>query len=376
MRVGLIGTGFGTRVHLPAMRASSHIEVVAICSAQRARADAAADQWRIPFATDDYEELLQRDEVELVDICTPPDSHAQITIAALGAGKHVLCEKPLALDLGEAEAMAAAVEKTRVRVPALVDAVHHEMRYFPFRRLLRSLVSEGYLGELRYVVQAVAVDFGVNPMMEPYWYTWVARKEQGGGFLTGMLSHEIDLLRYTFGDLYEVYGNVSIAVTEKPVLGWDYRDGDAIGPDSPRMGTQLATADDTAVVTGRFHNGAPLVLTGTWAAHNGTGNRLEAYGSEGTIVVSDGVIRGARKGETLAAMPIPAEYELDLSTGERMVPASTRLFADLAAVVDGRTPPSEGLFASIADAVKTQQVIESVREQGGERVIGGYARPT
>ena len=273
MKVGLIGTGFGTRVHMPAMRADSHIDVVAICSAHRARAEAAAKEWGIGFATDDYRELIARDDVEVVNVCTPPDSHAEMTIAALQAGKHVVCEKPLALDVAEAQAMAAAAETTRAKNPQLVDAVHHEMRYLPFRRVLRDLVGNGFIGEVRYVIQTVAVDYGVNPGMEPYWYTWVARKEQGGGFLTGMFSHEIDLLRYTLGDLHDVHGTVSIAVAEKPVLTWEYRDGDVIGTDSPTSGTMPATADDTAVITGRLGDGAPFVLTGTYTTGQATASR-------------------------------------------------------------------------------------------------------
>ena len=192
-----------------------------------------AKEWGIGFATDDYRDLIARDDVEVVNVCTPPDSHAELTIASLEAGKHVVCEKPLALDLQEAKAMARAAETARVKYPQLIDAVHHEMRYLPFRRMLRDLVTSGYLGEVRYAIQTVAVDYGVNPGMEPYWYTWVARKEQGGGFLTGMFSHEIDLLRHTLGDLHDVHGTVSIAVRDKPVLAWEYRDGDDIGPDSP-----------------------------------------------------------------------------------------------------------------------------------------------
>jgi predicted dehydrogenase len=369
MKVGLIGTGFGTRVHMPAMRANADIEVVAICSAQRARAVAAAEQWGIEFATDDYRELIAQDDVEVVDVCTPPDSHAELTIAALEAGKHVVCEKPLALDAKEAKAMARAAEAARALHPHLIDAVHHEMRYVPFRRVLRDLVSTGYLGEVRYVVQTVPVDYGVNPGMEPHWYTWVARKEQGGGFLTGMFSHEIDLLRYTLGDLYDVHGTVSIAVRDKPVLAWEYRDGDDIGPDSATEATMTATADDTAVISGRLGNGAPFVLTGTWAVFNGSGNRIEVYGSEGTAVVAGGVVQAARRGEALSERAMPAEYALDPSTGEGMVPASVRFFEDVGAVVDGRRQASQALFARIADGVRTQEVIDTVRRDG-ERVIG------
>jgi predicted dehydrogenase len=354
---------------MPAMRADPNIEVVAVCSAQRARAEAAAKEWGIGFATDDYRELIARDDVEVVNVCTPPGSHAEMTIAALEAGKHVVCEKPLAIDRGEAKAMAAAANAARAKNPELLDAVHHEMRYMPHRRVLRDLVASGYLGELRYVLQTVPVDYGVNPGMEPYWYTWVARKEEGGGFLTGMLSHEIDLLRHTVGDLHDVYGTVSLAVVDKPVLAWDYRDGDEIGPDSPTTGTVSATADDTAVITGRLGNGAPFVLTGTWAVFNGSGNRIEVYGSEGTAVFAGGIVQAARPGEAFTEVAVPAGYALDPSAGEGAVPASARFFGDVAAVVDGRRPSSEGLFARIDDAVGTQEIMDTVR-QGGERVIG------
>jgi predicted dehydrogenase len=369
MKVGLIGTGFGTKVHMPAMRADKHIEVVAICSAQRARAEAAAKKWEVEYATDDYRELIARDDVELVDICTTPASHAEMTIAALEAGKDVLCEKPLAMSRAEARAMTAAADAARRERSGLVDAVHHELRYLPYRRLLRDLVRSGYLGDLRYVLASAPVDYGVNPSMEPYWFTWVARKEQGGGCLTGMLSHEIDLLRYTVGDLHEVYGTVSIAVPEKPVLAWDYRDGDKIGPDSPSVGTMPATADDTAVITGRLENGAPFVLTGTWAVFNGSGSRIEVYGSEATAIVHNGVVRAARHGQALADMRVPSEYTLEPSTGDRNVPPSTRLFEELAAVVDGRRSVSEALFARIADGMRVQEIMDIAREKG-ERIIG------
>jgi len=363
VRVGLIGTGFGTAVHMPAMRAHSAIEVVAVCSAQRARAEAAASQWGIPFATDDYLELIARDDVELVNICTPPDSHAAITIAALQAGKHVLCEKPLSLDPTEAAAMEKAVEEARTHRPGIVDAVHHELRYLPFRRTVNDLLRAGFVGDVRYVSATSIFNFGVDPGAEPYWYTWVSDKSRGGGFLTGVFSHELDLMRYTFGDLYEVSGNVSIAITEKPVLAWDYRDGDAIGADSPTNGTRKADADDTAVVTGRLENGAPFVLAGTWAVHNGSGSRLEIYGSEGTIVVHNGAITAAKRNEPLEPISPPAEYA-PTAAGPAATPIAALLFADLAAVVDGRRPLEEALFARISDAARVQEAIERVRVNG------------
>jgi predicted dehydrogenase len=166
-----------------------------------------------------------------------------------------------------------------------------------------------------------------------------------------------------------VSGTVSIAVADKPVLAWEYRDGDAIGPSSPTVGTEKATADDVAVVTGRLDNDAAFVLTGTWAVHHGSGNQLEIHGSEGSAVVAGNSLRAARRGDDLADVEVPAEYALDLAAGERMVPASARLFQDVAAVVDGRRSPEEAVFARLEDGLKTQQVMDTVRRDG-ERVIG------
>ena len=161
---------------------------------------------------------------------------------------------------------------------------------------------------------------------------------------------------------------MSIAVEKKPVLAWDYRDGDDIGPDSPSAGTANATADDTAVVTGRLTGGAPFVLTGTWSVFNGSGNRLEIYGSEGTAVLEEGTLKAAKRGENFEKVVIPAAYTLDTAAGPRLIPASSRLFEDVAAVVDGRRDPEDALFARIEDGYKVQEVMEVVRARG-ERII-------
>ncbi len=158
-----MGTGFATGVHLPGFRLVRGVEVVAICSASRDRAHGAAARFGIPRATDDYRELVGRDDVDLVDVCTPTRSHYDITIAAIEAGKHVLCEKPVAMTAAEAAEMA-----DRAEAAGVVNAVNHEMRYAPARRHLRRLVDDGFLGDVRFVDASVLVDYAVNPRMEPH----------------------------------------------------------------------------------------------------------------------------------------------------------------------------------------------------------------
>src|SRR6185369_6215167 len=110
VRIGLVGTGFAEKVQLPALRHVDGARVVAVASGHRSSAERAAAGFGIPLVCDTFEELVALDEVDLVVISSPPHTHAPAALAALEAGKHVLCEKPMALDLGEAERMTAAAE--------------------------------------------------------------------------------------------------------------------------------------------------------------------------------------------------------------------------------------------------------------------------
>src|SRR5947209_6406868 len=131
MHVGLIGTGFGLRVHLPGYQRVTGVEIVAVCSARRERAEQVAREHSIDFATDDYHELLGRADVEVVDITTPPDSHAEMALAATAAGKHVICEKPMAMNAAQAAGMTRrAGESSKLHI------IDHEQRFTPARRHL------------------------------------------------------------------------------------------------------------------------------------------------------------------------------------------------------------------------------------------------
>ena len=357
VRVGLIGTGWGTRTQMPAFRLAG-ADVVAICSGRRDRAEAAAKEWGVPVATDDYRELVERDDVDVVSVCTPPAVHAEMSIAALNAGKHLICEKPLAPTLAEASEIAEAGRVAAERRPGLVRVVHHEMRYIPIRRHLSDLVSQGFIGEPRAVVGSVLVPLGTDPTKEPYWYTWIADRAKGGGFMTGLMSHHLDLLRFTVGDLHDVTGHTSILMNERPQLAWEYRDGDEIGPDSPTVGMREVDADDTAVATGRLDNRAPFVLSGTWSIHHGSGVRLELYGSEGSLVLDGPTLLGARAGDALAPQEPPACYGLPEGTG--MVPLCAQMMQEVADVVDGRCEQSATILPTLDDGLAVQEIIENI----------------
>src|SRR6185503_2974494 len=147
IRVGVIGSGFARRVQLPGLAHVPGTKPVAIASAHRANAEAVAREFELPYVFDDGIELARCSEVDLVIVSATPDAHARYAIAALEAGKHVLCEKPMALDAFEAAQMVAASEQH----PDSIAWIDHELRFEPNRRRARELIRSNALGELRHI---------------------------------------------------------------------------------------------------------------------------------------------------------------------------------------------------------------------------------
>jgi predicted dehydrogenase len=357
LRVGLVGTGFGTHVHLPAYRACDAVEVVAVCSAQLPRAKKAAEDFGVPWYTDDYRQLVQRSDVDLVDVCTPPDTHLEITLAAIDAGKHVLAEKPLALDATQATAM-----RDQMAGAGLVNVVNHEMRYTPVRRRIRGLVAEGFLGRVQYVVATVNADHGTDPSKEPYYWGWVGQADKGGGFLMSSLSHHIDLLRFCFGDIDGVQGRVTTLITERPVLTFEYRDGDPIGADTPTVGLRAVDADDTAVFTGTLAGGGLISVSGSWSIRFPGGVRLEAYGDRGSLhLMPDGRLLGARNGDAELTELRPEATLPSIPGAHYLVPNFVALATEMAEVVNGSLDQKEAIFATFEDGARLQAIIDEVK---------------
>ena len=141
--VGVIGTGFARSTQLPAWRACAGARVVAVASGRRENAEAAAREFGIPFVAEDWRGVAGHPDVDLVSIVTPPVTHAEMAVGALGAGKAVLCEKPMAMNAeGTARMCEAARSSGRL---ALID---HELRFLPARRRMRELIQGGELGHL------------------------------------------------------------------------------------------------------------------------------------------------------------------------------------------------------------------------------------
>jgi predicted dehydrogenase len=278
--VGMVGYAFMGAAHSQAWRSAPRFfdlpltpAMVAICGRDRAAVTAAADKLGWTAALTDWKELVHRDDVQLVDVCTPGDSHAEIAIAALEAGKHVFCEKPLANSVGEAEAMVAAAE--RASAQGVRSMVAFNYRRVPALALARRLVRDGRLGEIRHVRAVYLQDWIVDPEFPLVWR--LQRDKAGSGALGDIGSHIVDLAQYLTGErLTGVAGFTETFVRERPLPESPTASGGA------RRGE--VTVDDTALFHGRFPSGAVASFEATrFAAGRKNAMRIELNGSAGSL---------------------------------------------------------------------------------------------
>ena len=200
-RIGVIGIGFGAQVYVPGLQ-SEGWEVAALCSRSREKATKVAAAAGIRDVHTDPMELIQRDDLAAVAIATPPGAHRELAIAALKAGKHVLCEKPFAIDAREAAAMRDAAEAS-----GRTAMIGHEFRHTPQRAYIKQLLADGYIGKFQLCTIELFLDRYVTPQPRPL--TWNAFKAEGGGVLGALGSHYIDGLRHWFGDVASVSGRLA-----------------------------------------------------------------------------------------------------------------------------------------------------------------------
>ncbi len=226
----------------------------------------------------DWRRLIERDDVELVDVCTPGSSHAEISIAALRAGKHVLCEKPLANTLAEAEAMVREADRAAARgVRAMVG---FNYRRVPALAFARRLIADGRLGTIRHFRAVYLQDWIVDPQFPLVWR--LRAEEAGSGALGDLGAHIVDLGQYLLGDLIAgVSALTEIFITERPLPA---DRGGALRA-TGAGGTGRVTVDDAALFIARFAGGALGTFEATrFATGRKNGMRLEINGEAGSIV--------------------------------------------------------------------------------------------
>ncbi|MGW4565886.1 Gfo/Idh/MocA family protein [Streptomyces sp. NPDC004561] len=284
LRVGMVGYAFMGAAHSQGWRTAGRVfdlprlpVLAVLCGRDGTAARAAADRHGWAAVETDWRALIARDDVDLVDICTPGDSHAEIAVAALAAGKHVLCEKPLANTVAEAATMTRAAEEAYGR--GLLAMVGFNYRRVPATALARRMVADGRLGTLRHVRVTYLQDWLTDPGFP---LTWRLRKElAGSGALGDLGAHIVDLAQYLAGErLAGVSALTETFVRERPLPG-----GAGSGPTAmPAAGTGTVTVDDAALFTGRFASGALASFEATrYATGRKNALRIELNGERGSL---------------------------------------------------------------------------------------------
>ncbi|MFI5694359.1 Gfo/Idh/MocA family protein [Kribbella sp. NPDC051586] len=284
--IGLIGYAFMGAAHSQAWRSAPRFfdlpldpAMNVLCGRNADAVQAAAAKLGWKETETDWRKLLGRDDVQLVDVCTPGDSHAEIAIAALEAGKHVLCEKPLANTVEEAEAMTAAAEAAEAK--GIRSMVGFTYRRVPAIALARQLVAEGKLGTIRHVRAQYLQDWISDPEAPLSWR--LDKSKAGSGALGDIGAHIIDMTQFITGDtIGEVSARLETFVKERPVAAEHSGLAGTAGPVDAGRGP--VTVDDAAVFLATFRSGALGVFEATrFATGRKNAIRIEINGSLGSL---------------------------------------------------------------------------------------------
>ena len=286
LRVGMIGYGFMGKAHSNAWRQAPHffplkakIEMHTICGRDRVRVESARGQLGWQNATTDWGEVVESPLIDIVDVNTSNDAHAEIAIAAARAGKHVLCEKPLAPTLAESQRMVEAVRKSGVR-----HSVVFNYRRVPAIAYAKQIIEAGQLGEIRHFRGTYLQDWLADPNFP---MNWRMRKERSGsGALGDLNAHVVDLARYLVGDITEVVGVQETFIKERPS---DEKAASLSAAAGKSM--EKVTVDDASAFLAKFAAGKG-VAAGAYGTLEATRlapghknyNRFEINGSEGTLI--------------------------------------------------------------------------------------------
>jgi predicted dehydrogenase len=379
LRVGLVGYAFMGAAHSQAWRTVNRVfdlplrvRMAAICGRDAANVAAAADRLGWDDHTTDWRELIARDDIDVIDVCTPGDSHAEITLAALAAGKHVMCEKPLANTVDEAREMVRAAQAAGVRV-----LCGFNYRRVPAAALMRQLVAAGRVGAIRHVRAVYLQDWIVDPQFPLVWRMQAERA--GSGALGDIGAHIIDLTQYVTGQrIAGVSALTETFVHERPLpasssgLAASSVDG-SNPPDGglDRHALGRVTVDDAALFTARLDGGAVATYEATrFATGRKNALRMEVNGSLGSLAFDlerlnelefyDATRPSAEQGFSRILVTEPEHPYLSawwppghIIGYEHSFTHQMRDFVQ--AVADGTDP-----HPSFADALQVQEVLDAV----------------
>ncbi len=352
--IGIIGTGFARKVQIPCFLECENAEIVSIASGHLENAESAAKEFNIKHFTGDWRETILREDVDLVCITTPPDTHFEMTLAAIENGKHILCEKPMATNVGEAEKMTAKAKEKDLLV--LLD---HELRFQDGRQKALQMLKGGAIGKIRHAKYNFRNASRGDANLP---WTWWSSETHGGGALGAIGSHIIDSFNFFLGtEISEVFCQLQTHIKQRK----DEKTGemrDVTSDDEANLVLRFAENDLTENATG--------IISISMVEYPNYQNVIEFFGSEGAMRVGYlGEIELAEKGEKDWQKLETKIGKAPKDIFDSGFPSGFMAFAPkiIEAIRDGKTEIEHA--ATFEDGVKVQKIIDAAHESNSKKSV-------
>ncbi len=368
IQVGVVGTGFIGPAHIEALRRLPNVEVAALCEVTPELARQKADQLGIARSYT-FEELLKQDDITSIHICTPNFLHYSQSKAALLAGKHVVCEKPLAKDLAEAEELVALAKQT-----GLVNAVHFNLRYYPLARQMKAMHEKGELGDIYSVIGSYLQDW----LFYETDYNWRLEPDKSGDSraIADIGSHLMDILEYITGlKTVAVMAdfNTIHKTRKKPLKPVETYSGKMLQPED--YADVAINTEDHANVLLRFDNGNRGVITVSQvSAGRKNQMKLEISGAKKTVAWNseapnelwignrDGYNESLMRDPSLVHPEVRSVISFPGGHNEGFPDTSKQLFKEVYAAIETGKQPEHPTFPTFADGYRELLICEKILE--------------
>lgn len=341
--VGIIGLGFG-RAHVAGFQAAG-CEVTAVCQRDAAAARQIAERYGVPSVFDRWERLVEEARPDIVVIATPPALHVTIAEAALAAGAHVLCEKPLAMDAGEARAMTEAASRA-----GRVAMTGFNWRFPAAMQRFHAMVEEGVAGRPFHISARFFAPRWVDEAAEPTWR--MDRAVAGHGVMGDMGVHMVDLVRWNFGEIARVCAHAGIAYPSRTVPG----------------GGRTQDAEDFCAIVGELTSGAQVTMAVSRAARGVVEHTLEIFGSRGALAYRSsregrqwyrGELRAAEGAAMLQPVKVASGLPRSAGEGDQLEVTGKATVAPLVKRMLAAIRTGEGASPSFDDGYRAQLVLDA-----------------
>lgn len=329
----VVGTGFGCRIHVPALRAAG-FDVVGVVGTDPQRTAARAEACGVDAAYVDLAEAIAQTGAQAVTIASPPHTHAELALTAIEHGCHLICEKPMANSLQEAETMLAAAQRAGV-----THLIGHQFRWSPERATVTRALADRMVGEPRFLTLVSYLPLLADPekQMPDWWFD----EQAGGGWLGAHGSHLVDQVRSWLGEF------------------------DSVSAMLPMVSDRSGVAEDSYVLRFRLVNGVEGVMQQTAGAWGAPAEMVRVAGTRGTLWIDRGAV-GFADASGERELAVPAQLQLPTTSAAdntHMNPGPyIRLCEVLRAGIEGREPPATVPAPTFEDGVAGMKVLAAIRQ--------------